>query len=384
MPHARARHVQIAYQFNAYVADGGDLDVCYWSSAEELCPPYPADGWVPTDPNMLVSDFCQATCIKTGYGPCQSPPPPPPPPDPPSPPSPPSPPAPPPSTGTQTLMDGYELSWALDVGRGVVDFTVVARTLGWVGFGIAESGGMAGMPRFSPSVGVACGRAARTRWALPAQRTRPECDGRRACRAGADIMLATFDDRGAAEVGDYYALAHGRPTRDEQQDWQLVEASRDGSLTTIRFSRALDTSDRQDNPLFSVPGEPVRVIAAMGDSAAVEYHGTTGRSPARVDLFNDSDAAARLAALKADASVSQIEIFAGEYTIPNRCITSQEAWSGTPTTDTPARSFECFDPPTTYARFCYNIDAIAEGILAPPAFAQPCGRCRARTGTPSR
>ena len=101
-------------------------------------------------------------------------------------------------------------------------------------------------------------------------------------------MLATFDDRGAAEVGDYYALAHGRPTRDEQQDWQLVEASRDGSHTTIRFSRALDTSDRQDNPLFSVPGEPVRVIAAMGDSAAVEYHGTTGRSPARVDLFGDS------------------------------------------------------------------------------------------------
>ncbi len=49
------------------------------------------------------------------------------------------------------------------------------------------------------------------------------------------------------EVGDYYALEHGRPNRDDQQDWHLVEASRDGTSTTVRFSRALDTGDRQDS-----------------------------------------------------------------------------------------------------------------------------------------
>ena len=55
-------------------------------------------------------------------------------------------------TGSKSLAPWYNISWVSDTATERIELTVEARTTGWVGFGLAEAGGMRGADIFMVSV----------------------------------------------------------------------------------------------------------------------------------------------------------------------------------------------------------------------------------------
>ena len=55
------------------------------------------------------------------------------------------------SSGSVTLMTGYDLSWTI-VANEKLSVTITAQTTGWVGFGFSSSGGMNGGDMLMASV----------------------------------------------------------------------------------------------------------------------------------------------------------------------------------------------------------------------------------------
>uniref|UniRef100_A0A7S4F182 DOMON domain-containing protein n=1 Tax=Chrysotila carterae TaxID=13221 RepID=A0A7S4F182_CHRCT len=273
-----------------------------------------------------VGEVCQASCGARGYGVCAaaspSPPPPSPPSPPPSPPSPPSPPAsppPPPAAGSVVIFPGYNLSWVVRMAEGEIEISIDALTNGWVGFGLAELGGM----------------------------------------PGADIMVASVSDDGIAQIGDYWASGYFTPQLDESQDWTLVSASQSDSVTSVRATRRLDTNDRQDRSFD--PSLPIahRVIAAIGATDTFVYHAE--RAPATVDFFNT--VADPLAQIKADPNISTLSYRAPDYVIPPQCSTEYGAQA--PCTGGIADCIQtCYGTETTYTEFCFPVTLPNSHIVA--------------------
>ena len=147
--------------------------------------------------------------------------------------------------GDDNSGHGVHFHWRI-TDNSELNIAVAAKATGWVGFGIAESGGM----------------------------------------PGADIAIYTaIDDK----LTDTHAVAYAKPNPDECQDWELIHSVVGESEIIFEAKRPLDTGDNQNRVLVDdshVETPAHRVIAAWGDTNTYEYHGSN-RARGSVRFFID-------------------------------------------------------------------------------------------------
>jgi hypothetical protein len=135
-------------------------------------------------------------------------------------------------------VDGFTLSSRNDNNNQSaythIQVAVAVRATGWVGFGIAEAGGM----------------------------------------LGSDIAI--FETANPSTIRDSYVLEDfDVPKEDDCQHWTLIDATMDGGWLIVEMSRPLDTMDMQDHALIdgSNLAALTRLISAWGDPPTVSFHG---------------------------------------------------------------------------------------------------------------
>jgi len=237
-------------------------------------------------------------------------------------------------SGSITPFAGYDLNFTTDATH--LRVTITAATTGWVGFGIAEAGGM----------------------------------------IGADIMMAhVADDTGVGEIGDYWSEQNAAPTLDASQDWSLLSASQVGGVTTVRAERLLVTGDIQDRPIVDLANlAPTQYIAAMGALDAHVYHGSSGRTLFRENVFHQTPSNAELlASIVSMPGVINHTFAANGQHVPAACA----AESRGPTVHDSFR-IQSFCAPgeqtgfTTYTEFCLDMSSWnAAHIVAVEPFIDP-------------
>jgi DOMON domain len=134
--------------------------------------------------------------------------------------------------GTSGGNTGVALHWKVDEEN--LHLAVAARASGWVGFGLAETGGM----------------------------------------KGADVVLFAAAQPGV--LRDAHILDVRLPLDDDCQDWVFKNSTVEDGFIIFEGYRKLDTLDSQDHAILDdsdplVP--PQRFIAAWGDAESVSYHG---------------------------------------------------------------------------------------------------------------
>jgi hypothetical protein len=146
--------------------------------------------------------------------------------------------------------NGAAIHWKTD--NEYVYLAVAARATGWLGFGLAEAGGM----------------------------------------IGADMALFTASR--PTEIVDAYTTDVRQPVPDDcSSDWELVASFVDSKNGFLMFEmkRLLDTGDPQDKVIIN-DASPVipshRVIAAWGDQLEVGYHGLN-RARGAIRFFGTGD-----------------------------------------------------------------------------------------------
>lgn len=201
---------------------------------------------------------------------------------------------------------GAAIHWSIDDTN--ITLAVAVKATGWVGFGIAEAGGM----------------------------------------LGADIALYTAE---TDEVVDTYVLDQlAFPLADECQSWTLINSINDGGFIIFEATRLLDTQDTQDRPIIDDTSTiilPTRVIAAWGDDVNPGYHGTNNRVRGSIRFYGPA-AGEELAFFEqqmADEAEGSFELRATDYEIPavettyaSFCFTESELIAMGVPTDTPLHS----------------------------------------------
>jgi dopamine beta-monooxygenase len=142
--------------------------------------------------------------------------------------------------------EGVAVHWTIDDTH--INLAVAARATGWVGFGIAESGGM----------------------------------------RGSDIVLfeAASNTLTDAHVLDQLVA----PITDGCQNWELVSSLSDGGFIIFEAKRLVDTGDSQDRPIIDDSSLEVaahNVIAAWSDSTTISYHGVNNRVRNTIRFYGD-------------------------------------------------------------------------------------------------
>ena len=159
-----------------------------------------------------------------------------------------------------------------------INIAVVARSTGWLGFGIAEGGGM----------------------------------------KGADIV--TFE-KATNELTDRYVLDQNqRPFVDSCQSWRLRNSTRGDEFLVMEATRFLDTGDTQDRVIVDDGSEMVsatRIIGAWGDTEEMQFHGEN-RVRGVVRLFGYGEEYERFEATMADEADGSFLLTARNFTIPGR------------------------------------------------------------------
>jgi hypothetical protein len=163
-----------------------------------------------------------------------------------------------------------------DTSLQMIQLAVAVRATGWVGLGIAESGGM----------------------------------------LGSDIALFTA---ATETLQDSYVLdVYGPPTPDDCNDWTLINSTQttDGFLI-FEATRLLDTGDPQDRAIIDdttidIPAH--RIIAAWGDQASPAFHGDN-RARSLVRFFGEGDATERFLEQMDVEADGFFEVRADNYTV---------------------------------------------------------------------
>lgn len=135
------------------------------------------------------------------------------------------------ATSSDTTQ-GFAVHWKIDEEN--VYIAVAARATGWVGFGLAETGGM----------------------------------------RGADMVI--FESANPNQIRDAHVLDVRFPIDDTCQDWILQDSNMNDGFIIFEAYRKLNTKDAQDREIIndSNPVIPAHVvIAAWGDSPTASYHG---------------------------------------------------------------------------------------------------------------
>jgi len=201
-----------------------------------------------------------------------------------------------------TPLPDFSFGWRVDESAGSITVRLQANTSGWVGFGLAEAGGM----------------------------------------AGADILIGWIDSDGEAHISDRWSAGEGLPEEDTCQSWAL-EPGRSSEIciagacvTTIVATRSLDTGDSQDRAF--VMRNSTKIIVAYGTGDALSWHGVSNRITTEVNIFKEDSedpSPDPLMALKSDAGIIQATHLVNEshtngYQVPDG---------------------------TTYAHFCFDVSS---------------------------
>eukprot|EP00357_Protocruzia_adherens_P031629 CAMPEP_0115046616 /NCGR_PEP_ID=MMETSP0216-20121206/48843_1 /TAXON_ID=223996 /ORGANISM="Protocruzia adherens, Strain Boccale" /LENGTH=1396 /DNA_ID=CAMNT_0002429707 /DNA_START=26 /DNA_END=4216 /DNA_ORIENTATION=- len=133
------------------------------------------------------------------------------------------------SEGSKTIGTNHSIAWKL-YENDTIKFTFIAPTAGWVGLGFGSSSGM----------------------------------------AGADFY---YVNNGA--LVDAKGTANDTPVVDSKQHGSDFSVSTSNSVTTMSFTRELDTGD--DDDYTFVPGNEVPALWAYGDTTTFGNHGTANR-----------------------------------------------------------------------------------------------------------
>lgn len=128
-----------------------------------------------------------------------------------------------------------KLYWNVSTENKEINFTVEARTTGWIGFGISSGQGK---------------------------------------MKGADIVIGWVKD-GKAYFKDRHADGYIMPTVDSQQNYQLISLTEESGKTTMKFSRKLDTCDSEDN---KIEAGTTKVIYAYHPDDPSSENSITGHS----------------------------------------------------------------------------------------------------------
>ena len=172
---------------------------------------------------------------------------------------------------------GMAVHWSI-VGH-EIQLAVAARATGWVGFGIAEAGGM----------------------------------------LGADIVYYTAATN---ELVDAFVLdQYAKPTPDDCQSWTLLDSFVGDNFTIFEGLRMLNTGDSQDRRLVNDSDATIsttRVIGAWGDGPTMAYHGNTNRVRGAVRFFGQGDERQLFDQAMALEAEGSFDIVARNYTIPKK------------------------------------------------------------------
>jgi len=103
----------------------------------------------------------------------------------------------------------YFVEWRVDTVEEYINFTITARTKGYLGLGLSYTGGM----------------------------------------ASADIVTAGVDSNGSCYVQDRFARGEMTPEIDEQQDWTCFQGVENATHTQVVIGRKLNTCDKKDIPI---------------------------------------------------------------------------------------------------------------------------------------
>ena len=144
-------------------------------------------------------------------------------------------------------FDGAAIHWTIEGDS--IYLAVAARATGWVGFGVAENGGM----------------------------------------SGADVVLFTADTN---TLQDSYILDDRFPIADDCQSWTLLNSQTDGGFVIFEGVRLLDTGDTQDRPIVddsTVDVAAHRIIAAWGDTLVPGNHGPDSRVRSALRFHGDGN-----------------------------------------------------------------------------------------------
>ena len=103
-------------------------------------------------------------------------------------------------------------------------------------------------------------------------------------------MIIGFVDESHVEIQDYYSNGHSVPVLDEKldggtNDVNAICGGYKDSVSTIRFSRKLNTGDKYDT-IINGDGE-IDVIYAWGTKGSpgdLKYHNPSNHAHVRIDL----------------------------------------------------------------------------------------------------
>lgn len=248
--------------------------------------------------------------------------------------------------------NGAAIHWQIDQDASKIRLAVAARATGWVGFGIAEAGGM----------------------------------------PGSDIVYYTAATH---TITDAYADAYLAPKVDVTQDWTLVHSQTEGGYIIFEAERDIDTDDPQDRPIIfdgRVERNPHRVIAAWGDSETIGYHGdSSARSTIRFyptrhgsadgGLTSAGSEAQMFASAMAIEAEGYIDLIANDFIIPaveteyaDLCFSYQELVDQGMPTDKPLHVIG-FEPIIGSKKHLHHITMYG---LSDPNLRAPEGSCAER------
>lgn len=137
------------------------------------------------------------------------------------------------TVNTQNIESGYDFSWVVNEAKGTITFTMAVKTTGWVGFGFGSK-----MPN-------------------------------------TDIYMGHVATDGSAFAYDMYATISALPSKDVdiggKSDITGITGSEVGGLTTITFTRPLNTGDSKD---YQIEKDVPKIMAfASGSSDNYTQHG---------------------------------------------------------------------------------------------------------------
>ncbi|XP_031557426.1 DBH-like monooxygenase protein 1 [Actinia tenebrosa] len=163
-----------------------------------------------------------------------------------------------------------KLYWTVNQAEESISFAVEAVTTGWFGLG------------FSPSTGR---------------------------MKGADIVIGWVKD-GKPYLTDRYGEGYFVPAMDDSQDYKLISGTEKDGKTTMKFSRKIDTCDRQD---YKFEGGTTRVIFA--------YHEEDPTSDTNMKKHSDKGSRSILLlnfvkTSKPDPSWKKLDVLMDNLTIP--------------------------------------------------------------------
>jgi DOMON domain/Copper type II ascorbate-dependent monooxygenase, N-terminal domain len=180
-----------------------------------------------------------------------------------------------------TNRNGVAVHWRVNETEELLYLSFAARAQdGWIGFGMAEAGGM----------------------------------------SGADIVI--YETSKPDTLTDAYVLRQPQPLIDDCQDWQFVSSFNEGGFLIVEGVRKFNTNDTQDRVVINDAEQFVvaqKVIAAWGnDTDTMTYHGKKNRARGALRWFGIDDEATSFQRQMMEEATGYFDLSFANYSIkPN-------------------------------------------------------------------